>query len=291
MGEASSEMSLYDTRNLIEALFTESLDLLCVARTDGYFQHVNPAFTETFGFTEEELLSRPILDLVHPEDRTDVQEQLSKLDVSDRVKFECRCHCRGDTWKWISWHVPAPINGMLYMVARDVTEAKRAEATLVKAANTDCMTGLLNRSAFVSSLAGKIALAEQHKYRIAVLFVDLDGFKEVNDTHGHDIGDYVIRYSAEVLRSSVRHTDCVARLGGDEFAVLLDNLARDEDVETAVEKVRGTLQNRLLKLPSGDDLHISASVGVAVYPDSGSDPEALLKAADKKMYTVKGGRT
>lgn len=272
-----------------DRLFVVSLDLLCIARLDGYFKRVNPSFTRVLGYSSEELLSRPLLDLVHGEDRTDTQDQLGKLaNGFDAVKFECRCKCKDGSWKWISWHFPAPVDGLLYVVARDVTERKRTEAALVKLAHTDQLTGLQNRITLMSNLAGKIARAERYDGRLAVIFIDLDGFKAVNDTHGHDAGDVVLREVAGRIREAVRRSDIVARLGGDEYVVVADDTNLEADASRVVAKIRRAVEEPIL-LPTGVVVRVRASIGVATYPKDSSDPEVLLKLADKAMYIAKAG--
>lgn len=272
-----------------DRLFTVSLDLLCVARVDGYFQRVNPAFTRVFGFSTNELLSRPIIDLLHPEDRIDMQEQFAKLVSGyDGVKFEGRCQCKDGSYRWISWHFPAPVDGLLYVVARDVTERKRTEAALLKAAHTDQLTGLQNRTTLMSSLAGKIARAERYDSKLAVLFIDLDGFKEVNDTYGHDAGDFVLREVASRLRTCVRRrNDIVARLGGDEYVIVLDDLGQETDAHAVATKILSHLSEAIY-LPTKEDVVVRASIGISTYPTDGGDAETLVREADKGMYVSKG---
>jgi len=275
---------------LDDRFFTVSLDLLCVARIDGYFQRVNPAFTRVLGYSFDELLSRPIVDFVHGEDRTDVNEQLGKLaNGFDAVKFECRCLCKDGSTRWLSWHFPAPVEGLLYVVARDATERKRTEAALVKLAHTDQLTGLQNRITLMSNLAGKLARAERYGGKLAVIFIDLDGFKTVNDTHGHDSGDVVLREIAGRLRATVRRSDVVARLGGDEYIVVADDLTQEVDVGQVEEKIRHSIEEPIT-LPTGVEVLVRASIGRATYPTDSADPETLLKLADKAMYLSKTGR-
>jgi len=270
-----------------DRLFTVSLDLICVARLDGYFIRVNPSFTRVLGFSEDELLCRPIFDLLHPDDRMDMQEQLSKLASGyDGVKFECRARCKDGTWRWLSWHFPAHVEGKLYVVARDVTERKRTEAALIKAAHTDPLTGLQNRATLMNTLASKLARAEQYDSKLAVLFIDLDGFKEVNDTHGHDAGDIVLKEVAARLRACVRRTDVVARLGGDEYVVVLDDLAQEGDAGPVATKILN-LVGEPIELPSGEEVGVRASIGLALFPTHGREPESLVRIADAAMYDSK----
>lgn len=271
----------------LNRIFNVSLDLLCVARLDGYFTRVNPSFTRVLGYSQDELLSRPIYDLLHPEDRMDMQEQLSKLASGfEEVRFECRARCRDGSWRWLSWHFPAPIDRLLYVVARDVTERKRTEDALIKAAHTDPLTGLQNRATLMSGLSAKVARAAQYDSRLAVLFIDLDGFKEVNDTHGHSAGDFVLKEVAARLRTCVRRSDTVARFGGDEYVIVVEDLNQANDVEPIATKILNLVGEPIL-LPSGQDVVVHASVGMASFPRDGGDPDTLIRYADKAMYEAK----
>ena len=172
--------------------------------------------------------------------------------------------------------------------ADEVGEAlARASRMLVSAehrAHHDALTGLANRSLLGELAAEHVALCKREGTRLSLLFIDLDGFKRVNDAHGHGTGDRLLCAVAERLKNTVRGSDVVARLGGDEFAVLLVRA----DVETAAE-VAGKLVDSLsapYSVPP-HTLEISASIGVAGYPESGASAEELLKRADEAMYKVK----
>ena len=269
-----------------DQLFTVSLDLMCIANLQGYFERVNPSFPRVLGHSQEEFLARPILDFVHPDDKADTQEEFSKVASGyESVKFENRVRCRDGSWRWLSWNCQVH-KELLYIVARDVTERKRTEATLIRLAHTDPLTGLQNRSTLMNQLAAKIETASKYSLKIAILFVDLDDFKEVNDEYGHDAGDVVIREVASRLKSSVRRTDIVSRLGGDEYVVVLDDINNEASAQVISAKILATLSDPV-HLPSGGYISPKASIGVAIYPSDGSAPEGLLKAADKAMYESK----
>ncbi len=175
-------------------------------------------------------------------------------------------------------------------ISEDITERKRAEARITHMAHHDAMTGLANRALFRQRLEQAVQEAGERKAGLAVLYVDLDGFKEVNDALGHPVGDALLRFVATRLKSCVRDVDTVARLGGDEFAVIQTGIAAREDA--------GRLAARLVDLigqpyhVEGKDVVVSASVGIATAPHDGEDPEGLLKFADLALYSAKteGGR-
>ncbi len=167
----------------------------------------------------------------------------------------------------------------------DITQRKQDEQRIWQQANFDSLTGLANRSYFTDSMSHAIDLAERQQERLALLYIDLDRFKQVNDTLGHAVGDQLLKSAAQRLNSCLRKTDLAARLAGDEFAVLLPNISAPEAIEPLVSELL-----LLLAQPyefDGNDSIISASIGVAIYPDDGTQVEELLRKADSAMYKAK----
>lgn len=164
-------------------------------------------------------------------------------------------------------------------------QRKLAERSLRFMASHDELTGLFNRSALQHELARAIKRSNRHQKQFAVMFVDLDRFKHINDTLGHSAGDEMIKICGERLTALLREADVVARFGGDEFVLLLENLSSANDAAVLAEKVLACCAEPFVI--AGRELHVSASVGVSVYPDNGADAEALLKNADTAMYRAK----
>jgi diguanylate cyclase (GGDEF)-like protein len=164
-------------------------------------------------------------------------------------------------------------------------QRKLAEGSLRFMASHDELTGLLNRSALQHELALAIRRSNRHQRQFAVMFVDLDRFKHINDTLGHGVGDEMIKICGERLTALLRDADVVARFGGDEFVLLLENLSSPNDTVVLAEKVLACCAEPFVI--EGRELHVSASVGVSVYPEHGGDAEALLKNADTAMYRAK----
>jgi diguanylate cyclase (GGDEF)-like protein/PAS domain S-box-containing protein len=170
-------------------------------------------------------------------------------------------------------------------VIRDITERKRVEQEIEYQAYHDALTGLANRRLFHEHLSLAVALAQRRQTLVAVLFLDLDHFKLVNDSLGHSVGDALLRQVAERLKSALRDGDTVARVGGDEFTVVLQEIARREDAALVAEKVLRTIAEPAEV--SGHRLYVTTSIGITVYPDDGEDAETLLKHADTAMYRAK----
>lgn len=171
------------------------------------------------------------------------------------------------------------------VVFSDITEMKRAEERIRHRAYFDALTGLPNRTYFLELLEQATRQATRYRQSAALLFIDLDRFKNVNDTLGHDVGDQMLKEAAARLKANVRETDTVARLGGDEFTVILTNLALDGHVTVIAEKLIRQLSEpyRL----AGHEIHSAASIGITLCPADGSDPQTLLKNADMAMYQAK----
>jgi len=167
----------------------------------------------------------------------------------------------------------------------DITQRKRAQEQILHLANHDPLTGLTNRALGRDRLMLALARARRNGSRAAVLFIDLDGFKAINDSLGHAMGDALLAELARRLSAGVRESDTVARYGGDEFLFVLFDIADDHAAERVAEMLLATV-SRPLSL-QGREISVGASIGIAVFPDHGDSPEDLLSAADGAMYTAK----
>ena len=168
----------------------------------------------------------------------------------------------------------------------DITNRKKNEARIWRQGNFDDLTGLVNRNLFTDRLANALDSAKRNKTKLALLYLDLDGFKHINDTLGHLVGDQLLKEVAERLLNNIRKSDTVARLGGDEFAILLPETGSDYEIETTVNKIQSNLVQPFRL--EGNDSFISASIGITIYPDDGVDTTTLLRKADSAMYKAKG---
>ncbi|SEN99626.1 PAS domain S-box-containing protein/diguanylate cyclase (GGDEF) domain-containing protein [Duganella sp. CF517] len=174
---------------------------------------------------------------------------------------------------------------ILVAVARDITERKEAEQRLLKLAHFDTLTGLPNRSQFYDSLTHSLRQAAEHQWSLAVLFLDVDRFKNVNDTLGHTIGDELLRQFSSRLVDCLRVRDTIGRFGGDEFAAILMLPEGAQNAIAVVDKIRDSMRRPFdLK---GHEVTVTASIGIAVFPDDGTDPDVLIQYADTAMYRAK----
>ncbi|APW39265.1 hypothetical protein RD110_20290 [Rhodoferax koreense] len=175
------------------------------------------------------------------------------------------------------------------MQQKDQTDsALQALDALARSAELDGLTQLPNRALMLDRFTQAIAKARRQHTRLALLFIDLDGFKQINDSLGHAAGDDVLRQTARRLTGSVRDVDTVSRHGGDEFLILLADVAQKADAVRVADKL--SLAMSASMLVNGHELHLSVSVGICIYPDEGAEPEALIACADAAMYRAKRRR-
>jgi len=170
-------------------------------------------------------------------------------------------------------------------VTRDITERKQADEKIRQMAYHDTLTGLPNRRLFFDRLGIALAQSQRNQKGVAITMLDLDHFKDVNDTLGHDVGDLLLKAAAERLSVALRKGDTVARFGGDEFVLILPEVKGIEDVIQVAQKIVDSFHN-----PFFIDIHqliVTTSIGIAIYPHDGTDEDILLKNADKAMYQAK----
>lgn len=188
----------------------------------------------------------------------------------------------------IAWRTLRKISLKSQQIREQIVELQCSREALHAEATHDSLTGLSNRRLFYDRLQQAIRLAQRYGGKVGILYVDLDHFKEINDQHGHHVGDAVLTEVAKRLTSSIRDSDSVARLGGDEFVVLLEGVQGREDLLAAAHKIEQELNTDTRFY--GLELEIAASIGQALYPDDGDDEDALIRAADAAMYRIKSGR-
>jgi len=269
----------------------EILDLLpdavCVVDKDGRYLFVSAGFERILGYRPADILGRQAFDFIHPDDRADTLQQAKQVMAGVfqrhfRNRYLHRDgHCVDMLWS-ANWH---PSHGVRIGVGREVTEMRRVERELEHLAGHDVLTGLPNRYRLQQTLERALAQASASGDGLALLYIDLDGFKTINDVGGHDAGDRLLQDVAARLTGSLRHGDVAARVGGDEFVILLPG-CRDA---AAARQVADTLhaQLQLVYRLADQPIRIDASLGIACFPADGSDAAALLAHADREMYAVK----
>jgi len=254
--------------------------------------YLNPAAERVYGrpvrdfFADSSLWPRTL----HPDDRDRVLGCLYALKVNDVVTIECRIVRPDGSERWLEVRArvgngndgsPVRIDG----VASDISERRSHAERIAYQANHDALTGLPNRSLLNDRISQALAQARRTDQHVAILFLDLDGFKFVNDSYGHAFGDALLRTTAARLEVVVRESDTIARLGGDEFVILLPSLARSEDAVQVASKVLDAFKVKISQ--DGRDLYLGASIGISVFPQDGDSCDLLLQHADLAMYRAK----
>ena len=278
----------------LRALMESSTDVLTVSDAQGRLTYVSPAVERTLGHTADALIGSPLLSLVDAEHRPIVARRLAEVvrQGSDaRLRFDVLVVHATHERRWYEWTahnlLDDPLVEGLVVDQRDVTERLLHSKALAHAAAHDELTGLANRGELMRRLSSALPQASPGA-GIAVLFLDLDKFKEVNDTFGHQAGDEVLTIIAERLEGCLRAQDHLARLGGDEFCVLLTEIRDTEEVRAIVGRL-----SRAVQLPIAlgtTTVRVGVSIGASLAVDGSQDPTALFAGADAAMYVVKNGR-
>ena len=280
-----SNGSTPDGEARIARLFEMTSDLLATISLDGRFTLLNPAWEHLLGWTLLELQSRPIEDFIHPED-TEQTMLLIRADeggepASELEGFSNRYRHRDGSWRWLLWSARRD-GDTWYASAKDVTDRMLLE----RQALHDPLTHLPNRLLLMDRARQALARLHRSGGVVAMLFIDLDKFKAVNDNLGHNVGDRLLVAIAERLSELMRDSDTVARLGGDEFVILAEDIESDAEALALAERVLDALER---PFPVGSaELAMLASVGVSVSHSPDVDPESMLRESDLAMYRAKG---
>ena len=259
-------------------------------------EYYSSRYKEMYGYSEDKIWQRSddYADLVHPEDKAlMLRDQQAHFDgKTTNYVNEHRVRCRDGSWKWILSRGAVVSRGPdgkpLRMLGThtDISKRKEIDALIWHQANFDALTGLPNRRMLRERLEAEMQACAISEQRMAVLFIDLDHFKEVNDALGHAKGDELLVEAGRRIRERLRDGDTVARMGGDEFTVLLTNLSDNARTQRIVEGILGAMT---MAFQLGDDqVFVSASIGITNFPTDANEAESLLKNADQALYVAKG---
>lgn len=277
-----------DFQMLYPKLINLLLDTVFVVDGDDRILLVNDACETLLGYRTDELIGSLITDYIHPEDQITTRAAICRvMNGQPHVDFRNRYVRKDGGSVHILWSARWSEEERVRIgVARDVTGIRQAEAKLRFLAHHDPLTELTNRSLFYDRLDSALGMARRHRTGLAVLFLDVNDFKHVNDAHGHAAGDRVLYTVARRLESCVRETDTVARMGGDEFTVLLTDIESANAVSAKVKQILGVMAEPL-GAGFGEITMPTCSIGVACYPEDGTDADTLLSHADGDMYWMK----
>lgn len=288
--QALNELTRYK-QNL--AAIVESSDDAIISKTlEGIVTSWNKAAEKIFGYTAEEMVGQPMLK-IFPPDRVDEEMHiLSKLRSGEKVDHfqTIRLHKSGR-----QIHISVTVSPIYNTegeiigaskIAKDITEKLNTEKLVWRQANYDALTNLPNRRLLMDRLAMEVSKAHREMHGLTIMFIDLDHFKEVNDSLGHNIGDELLQKVSHRIRDCFRQSDMLARFGGDEFVALMPCLNQRKDIDTVCSKLLKVLSDPFT-LEDANTVYVSASIGIAVYPMDGESDQELIKHADQAMYEAK----
>lgn len=276
---------------LASAVFKTAAEAIMVTDTLNRIQMVNESFTQITGYTQQEVLGRSP-DMLRSEHHSD--------DFYDQLYTQLfhQGYWEGEVWntrksgedypQWLTVSTMRDTNGSIegyVALFNDITKRKQDEEIILHQANYDTVTGLPNRNLFSDRLQHALQVTNRSQNSGALLFIDLDRFKQVNDTLGHSVGDRLLQEVAERLQACVRKSDTAARLGGDEFAVIIPEVQDNYVFKNIAGKILKSLSARYVI--DGHDIFISCSIGITLYPDDGNEAEQLIRNADSAMYKAK----
>jgi len=301
------QKQLAESERLHRYIVNTSPDIIYILDQDGHFTFINERIESLLGFSKEEIVGKHYSFLVHHDDMEQAKYVFNERRVGTRAakNIELRLKCKNDggSCHFDNRTLPIELNAMgmydgenndsnnsytgTYGVARDVTERKIAEETISFQAYHDLLTKLPNRALLRDRLSIAINQAKRDDEKLAVMFLDLDRFKNINDSLGHMIGDELLQQVSSRLKNCIRQADTLARFGGDEFTLLLPKLKNGRnDASKLAEKITNTLKKPFNI--DGHELYVSVSIGIALYPQDGTHMDNLIKHADVAMYHVKG---
>jgi diguanylate cyclase (GGDEF)-like protein/PAS domain S-box-containing protein len=284
--------ALKESEERFRLIFEHAPIGMMIADLKGRFVRVNQAMADLLGYPVQQLTRMNFRDITHPEELE--EDMLLVADLvngkKQRLVIEKRYLHRDGEGIYVTLHVSLlrDLRGRpRYFIGQmvDITERKSSEQTMRYMAYHDPLTDLPNRVLFRDRLSLALAQARANERMLAIIFLDLDRFKTINDTMGHYLGDQALKFIAERFTSCVRSSDVVARLGGDEFTILLPNIVQEQDVDKVLQKIISMLEEPVVL--KGTEFRVSASVGIALYPRDGNDVDTLLQVADREMYVAK----
>jgi diguanylate cyclase (GGDEF)-like protein/PAS domain S-box-containing protein len=282
--------ALQDRHDLMAFILDSIPDFVAYVDSDLAYQLCNRKYETETGRPCNEFLGKHVVEFIGEQGLEKIQPHVERVLKGEPVTYEDRIDYRYHKQQDVQvQYIPrlskeGEVAGFSVYV-RNITAQRHAEALLRRQAQHDPLTDLPNRILFNERLELAISRANRTESQLAVLFIDLDGFKQVNDSLGHEVGDQVLQDVSRSLLDTLRHNDTLARIGGDEFVLLVEDLKDLEQATSLANKVVDTISS--LHTPALHDVRIGASIGIALYPTHGRDTRTLLVRADEAMYEAK----
>ena len=285
---------LEKSQGQLQAVIHNVMDGIITINESGEILGFNPAAEQIFGYSQQEVLGKNARILMPETVQDEYDASISRYLHTDQGKtislrgFEVMAvRNNGELFPVELSASEMTLGGLRYFIGivRDITERKLAEQKIAHLAHYDSLTDLPNRALFLDHLEHSLPLAKRHNCKVAVMFLDLDGFKKINDTLGHDAGDLLLQGVSGRLQKIIRASDTVARVGGDEFTFILNDVGSDENTSLIANKIITALSEPFVL--NDKTCNIGASIGIATYPDDAQNTGALIKQADEAMYLAK----
>jgi len=287
-----TEKALRDSEAELRLLTDNVPAMILYVERSMHCAFANKRYADFFGVTVADIVGKPLREIVGEAAYAEVEGHFKQAFEGHPVAYQRIVRFNNGEQRWLDVKlVPrAAEQGQtpgFYSMAIDITEQKQAEDRVQHVAHHDSLTGLPNRLLFNDRLGQAISLAKRDSSQFALFYLDLDKFKPVNDTLGHDAGDQLLKSVAERIREQVRESDTVARVGGDEFTVILRDTSNRHDAAAVAGKIVAALSTPFRLLNHPQTVEIGTSIGIAFYPSDAQDHEALIKLADASMYRAK----
>ncbi|WP_197046586.1 PAS domain S-box protein [Oceanobacillus salinisoli] len=292
-----AEQAMKESEERFRIIAENSTDIIKVLDSKRRVTYASPTVEHILGYPVREIIGKPYIHSIHPEDTEVVERHFTNmLQTKENFEMEVRQMHQEGYSIWMRSHVIPNVNEQgeiekIVVICKDISENKRKEEKLSKMAFYDQLTGLPNRRLFNDRLEQAMYTTDRTGKQTALMMMDCDKFKDINDTLGHDVGDEVIKEFGRRVKLTIRKTDTVSRVGGDEFTVVLPELKSELD---AIEVGNRILENvRKPMQISGHEIEITTSIGISFYPTGGRDSDQIFKQADENLYKAKerGGNT
>ena len=297
--DAIARLRIADAHN--RAVLAAIPDTFFRLNREGYYLDYEQGHDASAGFSISNCVGSHIRDVLPPEIAARLLDKAHAVLATQHIGSVDYTLTHEDSTRHFEARLVATGADEVLGLVRDISEPKRTEEQISRLAYCDSLTGIPNRQAFLETLERELVRSKEHDKKVAVLFMDLDAFKRINDTLGHDVGDHLLKVVSERLRETIRPSDLVlraehefesssggsnlARLGGDEFTILIPDLERVEDALNVAHRVKEAMRRPFMI--EAHEIFVTASIGISLYPEDGEDCNSLLKYADTAMYHAK----
>ncbi|WP_010238759.1 diguanylate cyclase domain-containing protein [Clostridium arbusti] len=283
-----TEQQLKESEERFKIMFYKHASIMYIFDSETlYILDVNDAATRFYGYSYEKFKTMKITE-INIFDESTIKNIIKEVYINDTIPYKTKHILSNCTIKDVEIHAsPITFNNknMIFCIINDITEQNKNDKYISFLAYHDSLTGLPNRKLFYIKLEQALFDAKVNNKILAVLYIDLDGFKLINDTYGHQTGDFMLCAASKKLKHSIRKNDILARIGGDEFTLLLYDIDSYENAELVVQKLLSKLNKPIIK--NNIEFFINASIGISIYPHNGKDINSLIKNADHNMYEIK----